>query len=410
MLTVSPLSYKTTKNDKDNHMESFTIRGVDDFLQFGDGNLLESIDFDDIFLGSNVDDDVLPDLEMDSEILAEFSVSSCDESDHMNSYNTTTPPLHVEEHNSFRKDEVEKIPSDLNQKSEKSKPKSKENDKCKKSSRQSKNPEGKRKVKVDWTPELHRRFVQAVEQLGVDKAVPSRILELMGVEGLTRHNIASHLQKYRAHRKHLLAREAEAASWSQRKQMYGGAALIRGAGKRDINPWPPTPTMGFPPMAAASMPPHFRPLHVWGHPPTDQSMMHMWPKHITPLPPAWAPVVSPHSSPPTDPSFWHSHNQRVLTSLAPGTPCFPSPIAPTTFPVSCIPPPAMIKVVPTGARQDLPKPPSDFHPSTESIDAAIGDVLAKPCLPPLPLGLKPPSIDSVLNELQRQGINKIPPT
>jgi len=49
---------------------------------------------------------------------------------------------------------------------------------------------------VDWTPELHRRFVQAVEQLGVDKAVPSRILEIMGIDCLTRHNIASHLQVY----------------------------------------------------------------------------------------------------------------------------------------------------------------------------------------------------------------------
>jgi two-component response regulator (ARR-B family) len=47
---------------------------------------------------------------------------------------------------------------------------------------------------VDWTPELHRRFVQAVEQLGIDKAVPSRILEIMGMDCLTRHNIASHLQ------------------------------------------------------------------------------------------------------------------------------------------------------------------------------------------------------------------------
>lgn len=51
-------------------------------------------------------------------------------------------------------------------------------------------------VKVDWTPELHRRFVEAVEQLGVDKAVPSRILELMRVHCLTRHNVASHLQVY----------------------------------------------------------------------------------------------------------------------------------------------------------------------------------------------------------------------
>lgn len=47
---------------------------------------------------------------------------------------------------------------------------------------------------VDWTPELHKKFVHAVEQLGVDQAIPSRILELMKTEGLTRHNVASHLQ------------------------------------------------------------------------------------------------------------------------------------------------------------------------------------------------------------------------
>lgn len=49
-------------------------------------------------------------------------------------------------------------------------------------------------LQVDWMPELHKKFVQAVEQLGVDQAIPSRILELMKVEGLTRHNVASHLQ------------------------------------------------------------------------------------------------------------------------------------------------------------------------------------------------------------------------
>jgi len=47
---------------------------------------------------------------------------------------------------------------------------------------------------VDWTPELHKKFVKAVEQLSIDQAIPSRILELMKVEGLTRHNVASHLQ------------------------------------------------------------------------------------------------------------------------------------------------------------------------------------------------------------------------
>ncbi|CAI5986620.1 unnamed protein product [Closterium sp. NIES-64] len=78
--------------------------------------------------------------------------------------------------------------------------------------RTSKEGRSKRKVKVDWTPSLHRKFVQAVEALGVERAIPSRILELMGDAALTRHNIASHLQKYRSHRRHLLAKEAEAAT------------------------------------------------------------------------------------------------------------------------------------------------------------------------------------------------------
>ena len=52
---------------------------------------------------------------------------------------------------------------------------------------------------VEWTRELHDKFVSVVEALSVDKAVPSKILERMGScsEGLTRQNVASHLQKYR---------------------------------------------------------------------------------------------------------------------------------------------------------------------------------------------------------------------
>jgi hypothetical protein len=46
--------------------------------------------------------------------------------------------------------------------------------------------------------------------------------------------------------------------------------------------------------------------------------------------------------------------------------------------------------------------------SKESIDAAIGDVLVKPWLP-LPLGLKPPLLDSVMSELHKQGVPSIPP-
>ncbi|KAE8714005.1 Two-component response regulator ARR12 [Hibiscus syriacus] len=60
-----------------------------------------------------------------------------------------------------------------------------------------------KKPRVVWSVELHRKFVSAVNQLGLDKAVPKKILDLMNVEGLTRENVASHLQKYRLYLKRL---------------------------------------------------------------------------------------------------------------------------------------------------------------------------------------------------------------
>lgn len=60
-----------------------------------------------------------------------------------------------------------------------------------------------KKPRVVWSAELHQQFVSAVNQLGIDKAVPKRILDLMGVQGLTRENVASHLQKYRLYLKRL---------------------------------------------------------------------------------------------------------------------------------------------------------------------------------------------------------------
>ncbi|XP_047947066.1 transcription activator GLK1-like isoform X2 [Salvia hispanica] len=322
-------------------------------------DLVDTINFDDILIGIG-DGDVLPDLEIDNEFFAEFSGSESD--------------TKLETENNSRADSVSDV--DLVQKPEPEvkDPDLKEADDRSKisSSFRCKNPPGKKKTKVDWTPELHRRFVQAVEQLGIDKAVPSRILEIMGNDCLTRHNIASHLQKYRSHWKHVQAREAEAASWGRRRQMYGTTA--------DVNPWVAR-TIGFPPAT-----PNFRPLHVWGHPSVDQSLMYTWPTHL-PQPHAWpSPLADPSS-------LWHPHHQYVPP---PSTIYFPQPqFQPTRFPR----PPTGVPAV---------QPPSDVHPSKESIDAAIGDVLKKPWLP-LPLGLKPPSMDSVMVELRRKGVSKIPP-
>ncbi|KAK6942430.1 Signal transduction response regulator, receiver domain, partial [Dillenia turbinata] len=53
-----------------------------------------------------------------------------------------------------------------------------------------------KKKRVSWSRDLHIKFVEIVQQLGVDNAVPKKILELMDEPGLTRENVASHLQKF----------------------------------------------------------------------------------------------------------------------------------------------------------------------------------------------------------------------
>ncbi|KAJ8749212.1 hypothetical protein K2173_018686 [Erythroxylum novogranatense] len=380
MLAISSLRSTTlsAKNENQEQMESFSTLGNEELSDFSDKNLLESIDFDDLFGGIS-DGDGLPDLEMDPEILAELSVTRRGDESEMN---TSVSNEKVEDNP--RKEEEDKLSSGSGLDSSLStrgeeivskrddsssmalNPVHKEGDKGRKSSStQTKNNLGKRKVKVDWTPELHRRFVQAVEQLGVDKAVPSRILELMGIDCLTRHNIASHLQKYRSHRKHLQAREAEAASWSQRRQMYGVPAAMGGSSKRDMNPWH-VPTIGFPPVAPLQHP-ACRPLHVWGHPSMDQSHIHIWPKHLSHSPPpppphTWAP-------PPREPSFWHQHH-RVPNGLilpGPGPHCFPQSLPSTRFatpPVPGIPSQGMYKVDPSAAGIGIPttgQPESGHH-------------------------------------------------
>ncbi|KAL4269519.1 hypothetical protein GQ457_HM000940 [Hibiscus cannabinus] len=57
-----------------------------------------------------------------------------------------------------------------------------------------------RKARRCWSPDLHRRFVNALQMLGGSQvATPKQIRELMKVEGLTNDEVKSHLQKYRLH-------------------------------------------------------------------------------------------------------------------------------------------------------------------------------------------------------------------
>jgi len=84
---------------------------------------------------------------------------------------------------------------------------------------------GAKKTRFVWSPEVHACFCEAVHQLGVDKAKPQAIAQLMqndatlaGHDGMgmpTRQNIKSHLQKYRL----LLAKRGEQ---SDRRYPPGG--------------------------------------------------------------------------------------------------------------------------------------------------------------------------------------------
>ncbi|EPS73950.1 hypothetical protein M569_00808, partial [Genlisea aurea] len=52
--------------------------------------------------------------------------------------------------------------------------------------------------RLKWSPELHQKFIDAVEQLGgAERATPKSLMKIMGVQGLTLHHLKSHLQAIR---------------------------------------------------------------------------------------------------------------------------------------------------------------------------------------------------------------------
>ncbi|CAA6672702.1 unnamed protein product [Spirodela intermedia] len=81
-----------------------------------------------------------------------------------------------------------------------------------------------RKARRCWTPDLHRRFVNALQILGGSQvATPKQIRELMNVDGLTNDEVKSHLQKYRLHtRRPISAPQASAAAAPPQLVVLGG--------------------------------------------------------------------------------------------------------------------------------------------------------------------------------------------
>ncbi|CAA2963096.1 two-component response regulator-like APRR2 [Olea europaea subsp. europaea] len=234
-----------------------------------------------------------------------------------------------------------------------------------------------KKSKVDWTPELHKKFVQAVEQLGVDQAIPSRILEIMKVEGLTRHNIASHLQKYRMHRRHILPK-ADDRRWPHPRDSAQRSHYLH------------KPVMAFPQFHSSHVHPAGHAYPAWMPPGSYPSPVQMW---GSPYYSGWQPTES-----------WHWKPYSGMHADAWGCPVMPSPQG------SCLP----FHQNAAGfhnaneMHNRVGMPSFDAYPAEEIIDKIVKEAIDKPWLP-LPLGLKPPSTETVLNELSKKGINSIPP-
>ncbi|KAJ6427031.1 hypothetical protein OIU84_022595 [Salix udensis] len=270
----------------------------------------------------------------------------------------------------------------------------------------------RKKMKVDWTPELHKKFVQAVEKLGVDQAIPSRILEAMKVEGLTRHNVASHLQKYRMHRRHILPKEDD-RRWPQ----------LRDQVQRSY--YPHKPIMAYPPYHSNHALPPAPVYPVWGAAGSHAAGGHMWgPPGYSPWPQTeschWRPYQGMHAEawgcpvmPPHGP--YSSISSSEYTSYASG---FQSASMVNS---SCGVPQKLLDLQPCSnvskrlqlVVSDVLQPhwlglQYDITRDEEVIDKVVKEAINKPWLP-LPLGLKPPSADSVLAELSRQGVSSVPP-
>lgn len=212
----------------------------------------------------------------------------------------------------------------------------------------------RRKIKVDWSSELHKKFVQAVEQLGVDQAIPSRILEIMNVEGLTRHNVASHLQKYRLQRRHILPKES-GRKWPQTRHSTPRT-----------NYYPQKPIMAYPPYHSN----HNQVYPAW---PPPQNYNYNY-NYAAPPAQMWGPPYYPAWQP-SESWMWNPFS-GVQAAEAWGCPTVP--------------------------------PVTSFSQGDEVIDKVVKEAINKPWLP-LPLGLKPPSTESVISELSKQGISTVPP-
>ncbi|GAB2213489.1 hypothetical protein Drorol1_Dr00017793 [Drosera rotundifolia] len=79
----------------------------------------------------------------------------------------------------------------------------------------------KKKPRFVWNDEMHDKFVQVIEKLGIANAAPKKILEMMNEPKLSRENVASHLQKYRKKAMLLKSGRQEAIPNCEKSRIHG---------------------------------------------------------------------------------------------------------------------------------------------------------------------------------------------
>ncbi|XP_019091137.1 PREDICTED: putative two-component response regulator ARR19 [Camelina sativa] len=87
-----------------------------------------------------------------------------------------------------------------------------------------------RKQRMTWTKDLHKKFLEAIEiNGGIEKANPKVLLDClqgMKIQGLTRNNVASHLQKHRIYlEEKQIPKQAQNIGWSTQ---CGAAPSLQG--------------------------------------------------------------------------------------------------------------------------------------------------------------------------------------
>ncbi|XP_028077553.1 two-component response regulator-like APRR2 isoform X2 [Camellia sinensis] len=189
------------------------------------------------------------------------------------------------------------------------------------------------------------------------------------------------MKKYRMQRRHILPKEVE-RRWPH----------PRDPSQRSYHPH--KPVMAFPPYHSNPTLPAAQVYPAWGPPRSYASGVQMWGPAFYP---PWQPTES-----------WHWKPYPGMHADAWGCPVMPPP--PPHGPYPSFPQNAngFNNAYATHSSYMMPPSSVDLQAADEVIDKVVKEAINKRWLP-LPIGLKPPSTDSVLTELSRQGISTIPP-